>query len=160
MAPEHEPPFAPEAVTAEEDTFLVLSAVPEVREPHARRLRVVHEAFTAEPAEPGSVVVRPGRPLRLLAVVHDLSQDPSLREEWVASALESALREADARGARTLAMPLLGRTHGGLAPEEFVALLRSALERRAPRHLERLWLVTEEGDLDEVRALLETNLAP
>jgi hypothetical protein len=157
-APEAAPPFAPEGVVAEEDAFLVLSAEPDVREPSAPRVRVFHEAYSSEPAEPGSVVVRDGAPVRLLAVVHDLSKEPSWREEWVASALEATLGEAEARGLRTLAMPLLGRVHGGLALDAFVSLLRETLERCAPPHLERLWLITPESDLEELQALLASNL--
>jgi hypothetical protein len=157
-APESAPPFVADAVVAEEDTYLVLSADPEVRETRIARLRVIHEAFAARPAEPGSVVVRGGSPLRLLAVVHDLSHEPTWREEWVEAALDAVLREVDARSLRTLAMPLLGRVRGDLPIDWFVALLRSALGRCAPARLERVWLVTPEGDLEEVRALLKSGL--
>jgi hypothetical protein len=151
-------PFATDAVVNEEDTYLVLSADAEIRDSQIARLRIFHEAFTAKPAQPGSVVVRPGSPLRLLAVVHDLSHQPTWSEEWVGAALDAILREVGTRGVRTLAMPLLGRVHGALPAERFVLLLRSALDRRAPSGLERVWLVTPEDELDDVRRLLETEL--
>ena len=145
-------------MVAEEDTYLVLSADPEVREPEVARLRAFHEAYTAEPAEPGTVVVQGGSPLRLLAVVHDLSQDPTWREEWIAAALEAVLREADSRRVRTLAMPPLGRVHGSLPRERFVVLLRSALQTGAPRHLERILLVVPEEEVGAFGTCSESGL--
>jgi hypothetical protein len=151
-------PAAPDAMVAEEDTFLVLSADPEVREPNTPRLRVFHEAFTAGEMEPGTVVVCEGAPITMLAVVHRLSETPSWRAQWVGEALAGVLREAQARGMRTMAMPLLGRVHGELPVETFVLLLRGALEQHAPGSLGHLWLITSAGELDEVRTLLASNL--
>jgi hypothetical protein len=152
------PPSVVDAVVAEEDTYLVLSADPEVREPEVARLRAFHEAYNAEPAEPGSVVAREGSPLRLLAVVHDLSLDPSWREEWVAAALEAVLREADARSVRSLVIPPLGRVHGSLPRERLLVLLRAALRACAPRHLERLCLVVPDEEVAAFKDLLGSGL--
>ena len=147
-----------DAVVAEEDTYLVLSADTEVGEPAVARLRVFHEAYAAEPVEPGNVVAREGTPLRLLAVVHDLSQDPTWREDWVAAAIGAVLREADSRRVRTLAMPPLGRVHGALSRERFVLLLHSALRASAPRYLERICLVVPEEEVELFRELQSSGL--
>jgi len=152
------PPSTVEAVVVEEDTYMVLSAGPEVREPAVPRLRAFHEAYTVEPAEPGSMVVRGGSPLRFLAVVHDLSRDPSWREEWVAAALEEVLHAAEARGLREVAMPALGRVHGTLPTERFLGLLRSALESARPRRIERLCLVVPDEEVAVFRKLLESRV--
>jgi len=149
------PPSVADAVVAEEDTYLVLSADPEVREPGVARLRAFHEAYNAEP---GSVVVRRGSPLRILAVVHDLSQDPTWREEWVAAALDAVFREAEAWKVRSLALPPLGRVHGTLPRERLVALLRAALRARSPRHLERLFLVVPDDETATFQNLLDSYL--
>jgi hypothetical protein len=151
-------PAAPDAVVAEEDTFLVLSADPEIREPGLPRLRVFHEAFTAGEVEPGTVVVREGAPITLLAVVHRLSETPSWRAQWVGEALAGVLREAQARAIHTMTMPVLGRVHGELPVETFVLLLRGALAQHAAGALGHLWLITAAGELDEVRTLLASNL--
>jgi hypothetical protein len=156
VAPER--PREADAVVEEEDTYLVLSADREVREPEMARLRAIHEAYTAEPALPGSVVVRDGAPTRLLAVVHDLSRDPSCREEWVAAALGAVIAEADSRKVRRLVMPPLGRVHGLLPRERFVILLRSALEKGTSHHIERLCLVAPEEDVGAFRDLFESGL--
>jgi hypothetical protein len=99
-APEDQPPFPVDALAVEDDTYFVLGADPEVREPNEHPIRLWKQIHEAEPAAPGSVSVKEGEdggPTRFLAVVHDLSQEPSWREEWVAQALGEVLRETGQR---------------------------------------------------------------
>lgn len=152
-APQHLPPFAVEAVAAEEDTYFVLSAPAQVRQPIEHPIRVMTEVLEAVGAEPGSVVVRNGRPLRFLAVVHDLSAEPSWREDWVASALDGIFREAGRLRLRSIAMPLLATRHGKLERDRFMVLLREAIQRAPPGTLERLWLIVPEGGEDLLKIL-------
>jgi O-acetyl-ADP-ribose deacetylase (regulator of RNase III) len=115
---------------------------------------VLTEAHEAEPAPPGTVVARPGEPLLLLAVVHDLAQDPTWREEWIGAALAGVLREVRARRVRALALPVLGARHGRMPPAAFAGLLRAALESDAPPSLARLWLQAA-GETEELAAVLK-----
>ncbi len=46
-------------------------------------------------------------PVKLLAVVHDLNQDPSWKEEWVVKALEGIFREIEQRKLQSLALRFL-----------------------------------------------------
>ncbi|MCP4662151.1 MAG: hypothetical protein GY856_42655 [bacterium] len=153
-APPQLPPFAVEAVAAEEDTYLVLSAPAQVREPIEHPIRVMTAVLDAVGADPGSVVVRNGRPLRFLAVVHDLSEEPSWREEWVASAVDGILREARRLRLRSIGLPLLATRHGKLERDRFMVLLREALQRARPGTLERLWLIVPEGAGEELLKIL------
>jgi hypothetical protein len=157
VAPRHTPPFSPDALVEEEDTFLVLSADSGVGEVTEHPIRLMTAIWEAQPETPGSVVVRHarhGRPRRLLAVVHDLQQEPTWREEWVREALDGVLREAEARGVRRLAVPLLGCVHGGLGRERFISLLGQALQRASVRVLESIWIVTAASEVREVEGLL------
>jgi len=88
VGPENMAPYPVEAWAAEEDTYLVLSADPEVAESKEDLKQVMAQVLTTSPAAPGSVMVKAGYPLRLLAIIHDLNQEPSWKEEWVASALD------------------------------------------------------------------------
>jgi hypothetical protein len=151
-APEEPRPFEVDAVAFEEDTFLVLSADPVARDPGEPLIKILTEAHEVEPASPGRVVVREGRPLHLLAVVHDLGRDPTWREEWVTAALEGILRECETREIGSLALPPIGTLHGTLRVERFVALLRDALRGPMPASLERVWLIAPG---DRCRYLLE-----
>jgi len=151
-APESASPFEADAVAFEEDTFLVLSADTTVRDPGEPLMKILTDAHAAEPELPGSVVVREGRPLRILAVVHDLGLDPTWREAWVASALGEMLIECEARGLVTIAVPPLGARHGTLRLERFATLLGDALRSTVPESVERVWLV---APAERCRSLIE-----
>ncbi|UCC48909.1 MAG: hypothetical protein JSV41_01680 [Gemmatimonadota bacterium] len=140
-APGSDPPFPLDAVVVEEDTYLVLGAEPVAKETHEPPERTLEEAEAREPQIPGTVVVKEETPLRFLAVVHDLDEEPSWREEWVARALVAALQEAEARRIRSLSLPMLGTLHGSLETQRFVELLQEALASTWLGRLENVWLV-------------------
>jgi hypothetical protein len=146
-------PFPVDAVACEEDTFEVLSAEPQARLPLPHPLRVIHEANAAEPAPLGSVVVRGGYPLRLHAIVHDLSADPTCREEWVEAALAEVLATCTRLRLPSLALPLLGTRHGRLAPAAVAALVRYALLATGDLPA-RVWVPVDDGTETEVLAAL------
>ena len=158
VAPEEMPPFIADAVAAEEDTYLVLSADPEVPKTDEPPERIMAEAFATQPEAPGSVIAQGEHPLQFLAIVHDLNQDPSWKEEWVGNALEGIFREVENRKLQSLALPLLGTVRGSLDKSRFIALLREALERRLPSHLKRLWLVVPAGATRQVLEILKADL--
>jgi len=145
VAPENKPPFRTDAVAYEEDTFLVLSAPVELNEPPEPLVRLLTELRKMRPEKPGSVLVKATSPLQLLAVVHDLNQEPSWQEEWVANALEGIFREIERRKLHSLALPFLGTRHGSLDKERFLILLRSAIEGIATHSLKRIWLMLPPG---------------
>jgi hypothetical protein len=157
VAPATRPPFPVAAQIVEEDTWLVLSASIAVREPREHPLRLLTELSGAHPLPPGSVVVREGEPMQLLAVIHDLDQVPSCRPEWLAQALNGVLREAAKRGLTSLALPLLGSIHGVLSPLQSAAILASVLPETEHGGLRRIWLVVPDGDREEVLEVLTGN---
>jgi hypothetical protein len=140
-APENRPPFKVDAVAVEEDTFLVMSADRRVQDPREPLIKIMTRVIETQPKAPGSVFVRQGSPLRFLAVVHDLNEEPTWREEWIIGALEAILKEAEGRGFSFIALPFLGTLHGSLDKARFLVLLRSVLERIPANHLKRIWLV-------------------
>jgi hypothetical protein len=158
VAPREWPPFLADALAEEEDTYLVLSADPEVLETREQTEELMAELLKTNPAVPGSVIVKEGRPLSLLAVVHDLNQEPSWKEEWIISALDRILREVETRKLRSIALPMLGTLHGSLEKQRFLVLLREALEWSSPEHLTRLWLVVPPGTTGEVLGMLASIL--
>jgi hypothetical protein len=152
--PTLEAPDGVEAVAREEDTFLVLSADPEPRPPVEHPLRILTAAMEQEPSPPGSVVVREGRPLRLLAVVHDLSRDPTWDEAWILAALRALLEETGRRGLRSLATEPLGSRHGRLPIERFLALLGTALREAPPGALREVLVLAPARRSGELARLL------
>jgi len=158
VGPENMAPYLVEAWVAEEDTFLVLSADPEVQAIEEKPEQIMAEASATHPAKPGSVIVKNGYPLQLLAIVHDLNQKPTWKEEWIVKALLTIFREADKRRLQSLALPLLGTLHGDLEKDHFLFLLCKTLERNPPAYLRRLWLVTPVGTSSEILRLLKAEL--
>jgi hypothetical protein len=156
-APGDHPPFPVEAVVFEEDTYLVLSAGWDKIQSDDHPVVILTEALEAQPEEPGSVVVTEGSPLRFLAVVYDLDQEPSWREEWIERALEGIFREAERRGVQTIALPFLGTKHGTLGKERFLLLLRGFLERNRSPYPLRVWLVLPGNTSPKIIDLLDEN---
>jgi len=148
-AAEDDPPFDVAAVVAEEDTWLALSADPSVVHPPGHPVRVMTEVWNAKPATPGTVTIRSGNPLQLLAVVHDLNVEPSWRNEWVEAALGGVFSALDKRRLAAVALPFIGTRHGRLPEPTFVGLLRAALARHVEQVAEhgaelfpqRIWLM-------------------
>jgi len=155
-APKDSRPFPVEAIAFEEDTFLVMSADTTVRDPKVPLVRIMTRLMETQPELPGTVLVKGGSPARLLAVIHDLNQDPSWKEEWIAAALTGVFEGSERREVRSLALPLLGTVHGRLERKRAVELLARVLGQRPLQHLRRLWLVVPSGAAREVIELLES----
>jgi hypothetical protein len=140
-------PWPPDLLVREEDTFLVLGPDAAAAAPAEDLGSLTRAVADFEPREPGSVVARGGEPPVLAAVVHDLDRDPTWRPEWVDAALREVMREADARGAASLALPVLGGVHGEVGPYRFLRGLTEALRSVDPWALERV-CVRFPADLD------------
>ena len=142
MAPREQPPFAVDAIVVEEDTYLVLSADPRAGEPHPEHpIRVMTSLLEVEPKAPGTIVVRERAPLEFAAIVHDLDEEPSWREEWIVSSLDHALPKRSEGSSARSGLEMLGAIHGRIERPRFLQLLRQALQRCDPRRLERIWLI-------------------
>jgi hypothetical protein len=143
-----------EALVIEDDTHLVLGADPVARETHEEPVQLLENARASIQPAPGTLVVRSGHPVRFHAIVHDLNEEPSWREEWVASALRAVLEEAAARGVRSIALPLLGGVHGSLAPARFAEQLGDALAEAGVGCLDEAWLTVPPDVTGELAGLL------
>ncbi len=154
-APEDYPPFPVEAVVFEEDTFLVLSADVAKIESNDHPVVILTEAFGMEPEKPGTVVIGDGSPLRFLAVVHDLDQEPTWKEEWIRQALENIFQEAERRRLRSIGLPFLGTKHGSLEERRFVSLLADSLKGNSFPHPLKIWLILPEDVEDGIIETLE-----
>ncbi|MGD8330601.1 MAG: hypothetical protein PVJ49_14300 [Acidobacteriota bacterium] len=144
-AREDDPPFSVDAEVLEEDTWLALSAPADIISDPGPPVRVMTRVWEARPELPGTVIVRRGTPMKLLAVVHDLNAEPSWTEERVEQVLSTLFEIVDGEGVRALQLPMLATRHGRLQPERFMRLLRAALERRtgSGSALRAVWLVRE-----------------
>jgi hypothetical protein len=149
-APKDSPPFSIDAVAVEEDTFLVLSADPKVRDPHMDLVRIMTNVIKTRPEKPGTVLVRGKHPLLLLAIVHDFNQKPSCKEKWIVSALNEIFRLTKIRDLTSIALPLLGTLHGSMKKQRFIVLLSHSLKKFSTRHLKRIWLIVPPGTSSKI----------
>ncbi len=149
-APKDTPPFSIDAVVVEEDTFLVLSADPEVRDPHMHLVQIMTKVINTLPEKPGNVLVKGKHPLLLFAIVHDFNQEPSCREKWIECALNEIFRVTESRDLKSIALPLLGTLHGSLEKQRFIVLLQHALKRISAHHLKRIWLIVPPGTSSKI----------
>jgi hypothetical protein len=154
-APKETPPFRVDAIAYEEDTFLVLSADPTVRDPKVPFVRIMTRLIETQPETPGRVLVRGKTPLMLLAVIHDLNQEPSWKEEWIETALKGIFQESERRRLGSIALPLMGTVHGTLDTGIAVDLIVRVLGQCALKHLCRLWLIVPAGAAREIIGMIE-----
>jgi hypothetical protein len=104
--------------------------------------QLIRQAMIQSPLTLGSVIVRGQAPWRFLAIIHDLNQNPTWREEWINQALQEIFSQAEQRQVRSLAMPILGGVHGQLSKSRFLKLLYAGLPAKGFSHLKRLWIMT------------------
>lgn len=120
----------PEGVDAfvfEQDTEYILRLDQEPRYPR-ETVAALLEAAQREPERvPGMVYAIEGPPLFLMAVIHDLTQEPSWREEWIAAAYHGIGYEVRERAIGALVMPLLGTVHGRYDPILSLAMLEAGM---------------------------------
>lgn len=140
-APVTSPPFHVQALVFEEDTWLIMSEHPEACEPEEHPIRMMTQMIEIHPEKVGTVLVRGQNPIRFLAIVHDVDQEPTWREEWVESALMEIFVNAEQRGIQSIGLPLIGTLHGKLENQRFVELLHKVLVQMTFNHLKRLWLI-------------------
>ena len=144
-APAESPPFPVDAVTVEEDTYLVLSAETTLEEPKEDLMRLMTRMIETDPFPAGSIVVRDARPLLFLAIVHDLNEEPTWKRQWIEKAFFSVLKEAEKRVLRSLGLPLLGTQHGRMRTDQCMKLLARAIQKTARGCLKKLWLIVPAG---------------
>ncbi|MGB9498442.1 MAG: hypothetical protein ACKVE4_01550 [Dissulfuribacterales bacterium] len=94
----------------------------------------------------------------MMAVVHDVNQEPTWREKWIESALYEIFRQADSRQLSALGLPLIGTKHGKFKNHRFAALFSKAIKKSTFNHLKRLWLITPVPENVKLVQLLKNRL--
>jgi len=140
--PDTDPPFDPDAIVLEEDTSLVLTPDPTIRESSVSQFKALMDLYQLEEHEVGSVVLRNKVPLQLLAVVHNLDEEPSCSKQAVTLALAASLDLCEKRGLEQVAFQPLGCVHGKLDYSWFRRLLLAELAQREDQGLTKVWLLS------------------
>jgi hypothetical protein len=145
VAPGGKAPFPVEASVVEEDTFLVLSDEPSVCGPVEPPVHLMTRLIETRAEIPGTVLVKGIAPYKIMAIVHDVNQDPTWREEWVYQALKASLRAAEHRRIKKIGLDMLGCIHGRLNPAHFTTLLKEILEESCLQTVRHIWVRPPRG---------------
>jgi hypothetical protein len=135
-----------------------MSAEPKIGDLQEHPIRLMTDLLEAQPKSVGSVMVQGRNPIRFMAIVHDVNQDPTCREEWVQCALNEIFREAERRKLRALGLPLIGTLHGKLVTQRFAGLFSLALLQASLKHLRRVWLIAPVPTNAEIINMLQPML--
>jgi len=156
VAPADASPFEVAARVEEQDVALLLGTDEGIHQPDDKPVWYLsHKLVSQTLQQPGDLLLRQGRPLRLLAIVHDFDQDPSWNSAWVEQALGKIAEVIEERQLNSLALPLLATRHGRVELDECLALVSRALLQQPPACLTRIWLVEEDDRRDRVFARLQ-----
>jgi len=129
----------------EEDCWQVLSSQPRLPDIDYHPIRVMTDLIDQKPLHPGDVIIRGNQ---WLAIVYDLDKSPICQPEWVARSLERILALTETLKISSITLPVLGSTHGDLARDKSLDLLRDALQHHEGTHLRRVILVVEDNHLN------------
>lgn len=138
---EGDPPFDVDAIAIEDDTHMVLSADPKFKFTEGSPQKGLKKAGSSKALAIGSVVVRPGSPIRFLAIIHDLSKQPTWTEKSIQQALCNVFREAEKRKLRSIAVRALGSQRGSVDEDRFIELFNAVLAGTNLKSVKRIWIV-------------------
>ncbi|HZV80851.1 MAG TPA: hypothetical protein VFF53_01645 [Geobacteraceae bacterium] len=150
-----------DAVVLEEDTWQVVAAGSVFSLCNEHPIRVWTEALNSKPLKVGTVLLREGCPLTMVAVVYDFDAVQCCRSRWITAALAEIFRNCGERHVRSLLLPLPGIRHGRLSPRKALRLVIKTLKDVAHGGLHTVLLECSSEDVEEkVRHLLaaETDL--
>lgn len=153
VSPRQTPPC--DAVVLEEDTWQILAAGSEFSICTEHPIRIMTELLDTKPLSAGTVLLREGWPLTMVAVVYDFDAAPSCRSRWITAALEEILRICRERQVRSLLLPLPGVRHGRLSLRKALRLVTNVLKENTYGGLRRVLLECTSGvEEEKVRHLL------
>lgn len=145
VAPLKEQPFLINARVYEEDTFLVLSPPQQIISHWGESLSQLLDASkNCTEIEPGQVLLDTStKPLQLRAVVHDLSRDPTCREEWIQSAYTNIFSLCIRKRIKSIGIPLLGTHHGSFPLNRSFELFQESLNSLSESVCQKIWIISD-----------------
>ena len=119
-----------QAEVVAQDRWLVMDPRTAVTDSDASASQLARHAAEEVDHELGQILMRRNSsPLRLWAVIHDLSRLPTSDPSWIAMALINIMRELNHRHIDTLCLPCLGCADGTVGEEQFLLLLADAMHK-------------------------------
>jgi len=159
FSPKNAPPC--DALVLEEDIWQILAAGPDFSPCTEHPIRIWTELLDTKPLPAGTIMLREGVPLILIAVVYDFDEVPCCRSRWISAALTEIYRICRERHIHSLLLPLPGVRHGRISLRKSLRLVIRTLKHGNKDGLRRVMLAcTSEDEEKTVEHLLaaETEL--
>jgi hypothetical protein len=144
-----------DAIVQEQDTHLILGTEPAIRDTHESYPLLVKKMGRQKPLLPGQVIIKNTTPLRITAILYDIEQTPVCTEELIADVLKSLLDKFNEYRLKSVAMPLLGSTHGKVKVSGFIKLLQDTLTISNPVYPEKILLIVPPDEVDDISDIIE-----
>lgn len=143
IASDNHSPLPIKAMVEEQDTSLVLEPENIIRDPGVEKPAWYMASILEYQKlhKPGEIIFKPGNPIRLWAIIHDLELTPSWRSEWIEKALKNILELCEKKNIVSVCLPVLGSQFGHFKLTKFIPLLVKALKNSNPSALKNIWLV-------------------
>lgn len=143
------------AVVEEQDTALVLGKPSKITVSDEQPSWVLaNKLESQDELDPGSVIIRDNKTIKLLAVVHDLSQDPSWKAKWIEKAMNNIFNISNSYGIRSIKLPILGAQYGRYPMEDFLSLLAQRILQHSAS-FEKIWLVVPKENCQQAISYLK-----
>lgn len=151
VAPNSLYPLPVDARVFEEDTHLILTVDPVMRYTPEHPIRMLNSLSRDRAKIPGTIVHNGAS---WYAVIHDLDQEPTCRQEWVESAYQEIFRLTGEDKINRIGIPLLGSVHGAMKAPESLELLLAALRASKGRELKHIMIIVPPGQVEPTKTRL------
>ena len=131
-----------DAIVEEQDTNLLLGKSPVVMHSIESFPALVSKMEQQTQEIPGSVIIKPGRPKRFIAIIYDVESDPICKTGWLDTALNTILTDCEQYSIKTLALPLLGIQYGKLEETTVLEILQKKLNDKRLNYPKRILIYT------------------
>lgn len=154
-APREYPPFTCQALVQEQDTNLLLGDQQTVIEPEQPAWYLANTLERDQPVyRPGDVVMKRGQPMQLMAIVHDIEQEPTTNLETIRLAWQNVMQITAQKNISHLGVPALGSVHGKIACIDSLQALAEVVRSQAPDCLQKIWIILQKDQHLDLVSLL------
>ncbi len=147
-------PYTVDAIVEEQDTNLLLDTKPVIQDTQESYRSLIKKMNRQKPLMPGQIITKNTIPARLIAILYDVERTPICSEAILTTVINILLDELNRHKLKSVAMPLLGSTHGKIAEQVFIKLLQQSLINKNPAYPEKIVLMVPPGKLGYIKGAI------
>jgi hypothetical protein len=146
-------PHMVDAIVEEQDTNLLLDTNPVIQDTRESYRSLVKKMKRQKSLLPGQVIIKNTIPAKLTAIIYDIERTPVCNEAVLAKVINNLLDTINRNKLKSVAMPLLGNTHGKIPERVFIKLLQESLIIRNPVYPGKIILMVPPAKIDYIKAV-------